>query len=104
MHREPNVGFNPGSPGSRPGPKAGAKPLHHPGIPKEKFLKCLPDNKFKNTLCRNEDKADECFRYRQLEPIALCMCFLCPRSTSEPPTQPPHPTLPLWTSCGYSLS
>ena len=31
--REPNVGFDPGSPGSRPGPKAGAKPLRHPGIP-----------------------------------------------------------------------
>ena len=33
MHREPNVGFDPGSPGTRPGPKAGAKPLRHPGIP-----------------------------------------------------------------------
>ena len=33
MHREPNMGFDPGSPGSRPGPKAGAKPLRHPGIP-----------------------------------------------------------------------
>ena len=33
MHWEPDVGFNPGSPGSRPGPKAGAKPLHYPGIP-----------------------------------------------------------------------
>ena len=33
MHREPDVGFDPGSPGSRPGPKAGAKPLSHPGIP-----------------------------------------------------------------------
>ena len=32
-HREPDVGFDPGSPGSRPGPKAGAKPLRHPGIP-----------------------------------------------------------------------
>ena len=32
-HREPNVGFDPGSPGSRSGPKAGAKPLRHPGIP-----------------------------------------------------------------------
>ena len=32
MHREPDVGFDPGSPGSRPGPKAGAKPLRHPGI------------------------------------------------------------------------
>ena len=33
MHWEPNVGFDPGSPGSCPGPKAGAKPLRHPGIP-----------------------------------------------------------------------
>ena len=31
--REPNVGLNPGTPGSCPGPKAGAKPLSHPGIP-----------------------------------------------------------------------
>ena len=27
------IRFDPGSPGSRPGPKAGAKPLRHPGIP-----------------------------------------------------------------------
>ena len=33
MHREPDVGFDPESPRSRPGPKAGAKPLRHPGIP-----------------------------------------------------------------------
>ena len=33
MHREPDVGFDPGSPRSRPGPKAGTKPLRHPGIP-----------------------------------------------------------------------
>ena len=33
MNREPDVGFDPGSSGSRPGPKAGAKPLRHPGIP-----------------------------------------------------------------------
>ncbi|CAK7292683.1 hypothetical protein VULLAG_LOCUS2793 [Vulpes lagopus] len=33
MHREPDVGLDPGSPGSRPGPKAGAKPLRHPGDP-----------------------------------------------------------------------
>ena len=31
--REPDMGHDPGSPGSRPGPKAGAKPLSHPGIP-----------------------------------------------------------------------
>ena len=37
-HREPDVGFDPGSPGSCPGPKAGAKPLRHPGIPALKSL------------------------------------------------------------------
>ena len=39
MHREPDVGFDPGPPGSRPGPKAGAKPLRHPGIPSQKILR-----------------------------------------------------------------
>ena len=38
MHREPDVGFDPGTPGSRPGPKAGAKLLRHPGIPIEDKL------------------------------------------------------------------
>ena len=38
MHREPDVGFDPRTPGSRPGPKAGAKPLCHPGIPQTAFL------------------------------------------------------------------
>ena len=39
MHRVPDVGFDPVSPGSRPGPKAGAKPLRHPGIPQfDSFL------------------------------------------------------------------
>ncbi|XP_077705905.1 zinc finger protein 467 isoform X3 [Canis aureus] len=31
--REPDVGLDPRSPGSCPGPKAGAKPLSYPGIP-----------------------------------------------------------------------
>ena len=31
--REPNGGLHPRTPGSCPGPKAGAKPLSHPGIP-----------------------------------------------------------------------
>ena len=38
MHREPDVGFDPGSPGSRPGPKAGTKLLRHPGIPENRFF------------------------------------------------------------------
>ena len=31
--REPDAGLDPMTPGSHPGPKAGAKPLSHPGIP-----------------------------------------------------------------------
>ena len=30
--REPNVGLDPGTSGSCPGPKAGAKPLSHPRV------------------------------------------------------------------------
>ena len=42
MHWEPDVGFDPGSPGSHSGPKAGAKPLRHPGIPwNQQFERCL---------------------------------------------------------------
>ena len=36
--REPDVGFDPGSPGSCPGPKTGAKPLRHPRIPVWPFI------------------------------------------------------------------
>ena len=39
MHREPDMGFDTGSPGSCPGPKAGAKPLRHPGIPDSSTLR-----------------------------------------------------------------
>ena len=46
MHREPDVGFDPGSPGSRPGPKAGAKPLRHPGIPHGSFNHYKTDTQF----------------------------------------------------------
>ena len=38
MPREPDVGLDPGSPGSRPGLKAGAKLLRHPGIPVKLYL------------------------------------------------------------------
>ena len=30
--------FDPGSPGSHPGPKAGAQPLSHPGVPVSSLL------------------------------------------------------------------
>ena len=36
---EPDVGLDPRTPGLRPGPKASAKPLSHPGIPYHIFNK-----------------------------------------------------------------
>ena len=36
--REPDVGLDPRTPGSRPEPKAGSKPLSHPGIPKADYF------------------------------------------------------------------
>ena len=36
--REPDTGLDPGTPGSYPGPKAGIKPLSHPGIPTISFI------------------------------------------------------------------
>ena len=53
MHQEPDVGFDPGSPGLRPGPKAGAKPLRHPGIPGRFLIVCY--------------RADESVLYRQID-------------------------------------
>ena len=39
--RKPDEGLDPGTPGSCPRPKAGAKPLNHPGIPTNfYFRKC----------------------------------------------------------------
>ena len=32
--REPNVGLDPGTLGSRPEPKADGQPLNHPGVPR----------------------------------------------------------------------
>ena len=58
MHPEPDVGFDPGSPGLRPGPKASAKPLHHPGIPLRCFFNptrelyfLLPNSWRKHEFC-----------------------------------------------------
>ena len=35
--REPDVGLDPGTPGSRPELKAGPQPLSHPGVPRVYF-------------------------------------------------------------------
>ena len=48
--REPDVGLDAGIPGSRPGPKAGTKPLSHPGIPKLAYLKTMIVSRLKNDL------------------------------------------------------
>ena len=57
--REPDVGLDPGPPGSRPGPKAGAEPLSHPDCPKLGFLNKCDFNcifPFLSTLCNSLEK------------------------------------------------
>ena len=51
--REPEVGLDPGSPGSHPGPKADTKPLSHPGIPSSRILmdSCLTFRSFIHFEC-----------------------------------------------------
>ena len=39
--RQPDVGLDPRTVGSCPEPKAGAQPLSHPGVPKEKISNCI---------------------------------------------------------------
>ena len=63
MHREPDVGFDPRSPGSRPGPKAGAKPLRHPGIPKLEVL----TTRFNDVEERGSDIEDKLMAKRETE-------------------------------------
>ena len=43
--REPNVGLDPRTPGSRPGLKADAHPLSHPGIPRAGALLTVSQSK-----------------------------------------------------------
>ena len=38
--KEPDVGFNPGPPGSRPEPKVDVQPLRRPGVPEDLRIKC----------------------------------------------------------------
>lgn len=60
MHWEPNVGFDPGSPGSRPGPKAGAKLLRHPGIPNfNTFLDSFPENSREKKISLPKDMPEK---------------------------------------------
>ena len=48
--REPDVGLDPGTPGLHPEPKAGAKPLSHPGIPVLPILSVLLPCQFEEFL------------------------------------------------------
>ena len=58
MHWEPDVGFDPGSPGSRPGPKAGAKPLCQPGILTPMFIAAMSTiaKLWKEPRCPSKDE------------------------------------------------
>ena len=68
---EPAVGFDPGSPGSHPGPKAGAKPLRHPGIPVVSFFK---KKDFIYLFMKNTERERQ--RHRQREKQVPCKSLM----------------------------
>ena len=53
--KKPSAGLNPGSPGSRPEPKADAQLLSHPGVPPISVLNCkyMPFNSIKMSFLCN---------------------------------------------------
>ena len=57
--REPDAGLDPGTPGSCPGPKAGAKRLSHPGIPTFIFL-FMRDTQRERQRHRQKEKQAPC--------------------------------------------
>ena len=59
MHWEPDVGFDPGSPGSRPGPKTGAKLLRYPGIPGKPFIYLFLFKDFIYSIMRDREREAE---------------------------------------------
>ena len=72
MHREPDVGLDPGSPGSCPGPKAGAKPLRHPGIPRIIFLNKYTQQEKHSTLPRDIKNDFNTFTLKLMTTIFTC--------------------------------
>ena len=76
MHWEPDVGFDPGSPGSRPGPKAGAKPLRHPGIPVFLTFDLILNNIFPNrSFGLVKIKQPALFLMTESEGLLSCVSF-----------------------------
>ena len=67
--RKPDLGLNPGSPGSHPGPKAGAKPLRHSGIPLNRLLffktECVSRGRDKRILFKDLFEREKGWEERQ---------------------------------------
>ena len=72
-------GIDPGSPGSRPGPKAGAKLLRHPGIPKIGNFYCMIKS---HGIYESQEKIRFCFvctnYYSSFLHDSLSLSFLPP--------------------------
>ena len=96
--REPDVGLDPGTPGSRTEPKADAQPLSHPGAPKPVTLDdtvSLPGPSSSHVLCPPTPRS-QCFQLpsslvsRQGPLVPYRLSSLAQHPPSEPPGTPPE--------------
>ena len=93
--QEPDMGLDPRTPGSCPGPKAGAKPLSHPGIPWAWTLHRQPQPEPHALNVRSKHSVDlaapACFprlpaaigRRRSRFEFSGCLCLQHPLQTSS---------------------
>ena len=97
------MGFDPGSPGSRPGPKAGAKPLRHPGIPGLDLLiysqyyismcssQSLVPSMFVLHYSRNKSRKCSEFETKRERLIIWALCIFLPNSLEHQRALQPFP-------------
>lgn len=71
--REPNMGLHPGSPGSHPRPKAGAKLLSHPVIPRREILIRLSTRG--NIVTANDGCLLEDFDKLRIKTLIFLQCY-----------------------------
>ena len=111
--RKPDAGLDPGTPGLHPGPKAGVKPISHPGIPHtllntyiwlkiQESQNPVSDMSFPQKIepvCIIQEHKSGKTNAETVSPTYNNRCLPCLPITGEAPSSHPSLTRPLNTRC-----